>query len=77
MTTLLSVAAPVGVALGFIVPGFVIPQHMSKRDGKHHIRDLMLMEAIIASIALIPAIIFFKSKPPTPPRFFCSYYELF
>eukprot|EP00002_Diphylleia_rotans_P018704 TRINITY_DN3617_c0_g1_i1.p1 TRINITY_DN3617_c0_g1~~TRINITY_DN3617_c0_g1_i1.p1 ORF type:complete len:448 (+),score=102.51 TRINITY_DN3617_c0_g1_i1:47-1390(+) len=59
-TTIASVANPIGVAFGFILP----PAFAGDKDD---IPFMLLVEAIICSVAFILFALLFKNNPPTPP----------
>jgi len=59
-TTLGSLANPIGVAIGFVLPPAVVTV-----SGK--VPLLMLIEAGIVSALCVPLILFFRSAAPTPP----------
>lgn len=71
-TTLLSVVNPLGVGIGFLLPQIYVDSDASGEDGKDQIYNLMLFQAILGTVMCIP-IVFFKDKPPTPPRFSLEY----
>jgi hypothetical protein len=52
---------------GFLLPGlvFIDFDHEDFYNGKKRFRTIILIEAILASIALLPNLFLFKEKPPT------------
>jgi len=62
-TTIGSVSNPIGIAIGFGLPGIIVTSSKSKEE----IGNLMLVEACLSTAVFISCIIFFKSKPKTPP----------
>lgn len=56
-------ANPIGIAIGFGLPGLMVPSGGTKTD----VGNLMLVEAILCTIVCIFVIIFFKTKPKVPP----------
>jgi len=59
-TSISSVAAPVGVGLGFLISPAIATD-------ASQVPTMILYEAIIVSIMVVPSCIFFRDKPPTPP----------
>ena len=66
-TTLLTLAAPVGTAIGFVLPGVIVGSADSPPEGKDLFMRLLLIEAVIATVLCVPLFVFYKEKPPTPP----------
>eukprot|EP00743_Colponemidia_sp_Colp-15_P004645 GILK01005006.1.p1 GENE.GILK01005006.1~~GILK01005006.1.p1 ORF type:complete len:457 (-),score=72.14 GILK01005006.1:248-1618(-) len=63
-TTIASVANPLGVALGFVLPTIFVPDSSNLRSD---IGSLLLAEAILCVVAAVLVVFAFKDKPPTPP----------
>ena len=61
-------ANAIGSGIGFLIPQFYISDGNYVKGEVKPIFDLMLAEAILATVVLIPSFILFKNKPPTPPR---------
>lgn len=58
----------IGVGIGFLIPGAMVTENSTRQDSREQIKNLMLVEAIIATVMILPTFIFFRDKPPTPPR---------
>lgn len=58
-TTVCSVANPVGVAMGFVLPPILVQND--------DLMPLLLVEAGIAVLVALLAVLFIREKPPTPP----------
>lgn len=74
VTQILTLVLNVSLVIGILIPGFVFNGYKPVADdpdnleqGKKVTFRLMLIEALITVVCLIPNIIFQKSKPPTPP----------
>ena len=74
VTQILTLVLNVSLVIGILIPGFVFngykpdPKDAANiQRGKNVTFRLMMIEAIIAVVCLIPNIIFQESKPPTPP----------
>lgn len=74
VTQILTLVLNVSLVIGILIPGFVFngykpdaadPANIEK--GKSITFRLMLIEAIMAVVCLLPNILFQQSKPPTPP----------
>jgi hypothetical protein len=52
-----------GAAIGFVIPSILVGDN----SDKHDVFYLMLVEFIVVGCAAIPAILFYKAKPPIPP----------
>eukprot|EP01095_Lingulamoeba_sp_RSL-Kostka_P005943 TRINITY_DN1811_c0_g1_i2.p1 TRINITY_DN1811_c0_g1~~TRINITY_DN1811_c0_g1_i2.p1 ORF type:complete len:367 (+),score=99.90 TRINITY_DN1811_c0_g1_i2:310-1410(+) len=61
-TTIASVANPVGVAVGFVMPPLLVGDN-------DRVELLLLVQGIIVAIMCVVVIIFVREKPPTPPSF--------
>lgn len=72
-TTVLTVINILGVGAGFLIPSAFVSDEDSVDDTKQNFFTLLLTEAIMTTVLIVPVFIFFKEKPPTPPRLFLSY----
>ena len=70
-TTVATVANPLGVAVGFLIPSiFVDPTDVlpENRDrARTDIVNSLYCQAIIGTVVALLIAIFFREKPPTPP----------
>ena len=62
-TTVGSMAFPLGVAVGFLLPAVIV----TDADNKSQVVLLMLVEAIISTVALGLVVILLKKEPKHPP----------
>lgn len=69
-TTVLTVINILGVGAGFLIPSAFVSDEDSVDDTKQNFFTLLLTEAIMTTVLIAPVFIFFKEKPPTPPRFY-------
>lgn len=63
-TVLASMANPVGIAVGSILPAMCVSEQDDKVVGMN---TLLLVEAILAAVSALVAAVFVKSRPVTPP----------
>ena len=70
-TTIATVANPLGVAVGFLIPAIFVDDDDAKVKNrllaKSHILNSLICQAIIGSVVCLLVLIFFREKPPTPP----------
>ncbi|KAL4469351.1 hypothetical protein ABPG72_005987 [Tetrahymena utriculariae] len=66
-TSILSLINVIGVGIGFLFPSFVVSATYSENT-KNKVDDLMFIQAILISACCKPTVIFFREKPPIPPR---------
>ena len=66
-TTVCSIANPIGVAIGFLFPSFFIDDDDEGEIARQHIQESFFYQAIIGTVLGVVCLIFFRSKPPTPP----------
>jgi len=71
-TTLLSIASPFGVAIGFFLPTIFVPATVAdtaadKTYYLQQVQHLMLIVAIGGTALLLPSFFLMKEKPLTPP----------
>lgn len=70
-TTIATVANPLGVAIGFLLPTiFITPddiQPTNKEKARTDIFWSLVCQAILGTIVALLVVLFFKDKPPTPP----------
>lgn len=60
---MLTLAAPLGVAVGFVLPGVFV----GDTSGPDDVFKLMWIEAIVSSVLCAPLFIFYRERPPTYP----------
>ncbi|EAS01074.2 MFS transporter (macronuclear) [Tetrahymena thermophila SB210] len=65
-TAILALINTIGVGIGFLFPSFFVDDSYSDQT-RDQVYQLMLWQAVTMTIAIVPCIIFFKEKPPTPP----------
>jgi len=66
-TTLLSIASPFGVAIGFFLPAMTVTLTGAADGYKDQVNYLMFIVAIGGTVLLIPSFFLLKEKPLTPP----------
>lgn len=68
-TTFLSIISPIGVGMGFLIPGVVIgdTSNMGTDEFKDKVWGLFFYQSLVFTIVCVPGILFFKEKPLTPP----------
>ncbi len=59
-------ANPVGSALGFVVPPVFVYSTI-KDSVENEIMNLMIAEAVLASLVFLLIVLFFRDKPVIPP----------
>lgn len=70
-TTILSTIGPIGIGIGFLIPGLVMGDgnSLSKEMKREKVYNIMFYEALILSILNLPTLFLFRKKPKTPPSF--------
>lgn len=68
-TAILALINVIGVGIGFLFPSFVVESSYSPNT-RNEVYDLMVYQAIVISACCVPTVLFFREKPPTPPRYF-------
>ncbi len=69
-TSIMSVSNIAGIGMGFVIPSFFVsPEVLSREAGKAQVESLMFYANIGVSLFALAAIVFMRSKPPTPPSF--------
>lgn len=70
-TTFLSIVGPIGIGVGFLIPGLVMGDNnlLSNEEKKERVYNIMFYEALILSILNVPTLFFFKKQPKSPPSF--------
>lgn len=63
----MTLSAPLGSAVGFLLPGVMVGSESSHTKGKELFLKLLLVEAIITTVLSVPLFVFFREKPPIPP----------
>lgn len=70
-TTVASIANPIGVAIGFVLPTFFVDDDdklpINKELAREHIFTSLLVQAILGTVLSIFVILLFRSRPPTKP----------
>jgi len=66
-TTLLSLAAPIGVGLGFFISPLIVQDKSVGEDAKDQINKLMVMTALVGSVMCALPVLLVREKPSTPP----------
>jgi FLVCR family MFS transporter 7 len=69
-TTICSIANPIGIAIGQLLPQLLQPSGNGKSDDANAMAGIpitLLAEAIINTAVLVLALMFFEEKPLTPP----------
>lgn len=67
-TTIAALFNPLGAAIGQVLPPMLVTQSEDDDNGYvHGMSSLMLAETIVCLVPLLLAVVWFKSKPPTPP----------
>jgi hypothetical protein len=51
-----------------LIPSGFVEDNVEGEKAKSQIFQMLLAEAIMATVATIPVFLLFKEKPPTPPR---------
>jgi MFS family permease len=64
-TSIGAVASPCGTAIGFLIPLTFV----SETSGREDVFKASLLLALVFTGTILFALIFFKEKPPTPPRY--------
>ncbi|KAL4450799.1 hypothetical protein ABPG74_011641 [Tetrahymena malaccensis] len=65
-TAILALINTIGVGIGFLFPSFFVDDSYSNQT-RDQVYQLMLWQAVTMTIAIVPCVIFFREKPPTPP----------
>jgi len=66
-TTLLSLAAPIGVGAGMFISTLFVKDEVTGEEAKSQINHLMWLTAIAGTVMCGLPILLVKEKPPTPP----------
>jgi len=66
-TTLLSIASPIGVGIGFFMAHLFVEDTASGSEGKSQVVDLLRFTAIVGTSFLAPSFLLMREKPPTAP----------
>lgn len=66
-TTLLSIASPIGVGIGFFMAHLFVADNAEGVNGKSQVVNLLRFTAIVGSSLLAPSFLLMREKPPTAP----------
>jgi len=70
-TTFLSIIGPIGIGLGFLIPGIAMGDQniLTNDEKKDRVYNIMFYEALIFTILNLPTFFFFRKQPKTPPSY--------